>query len=386
MSYQNTYTNLGTVLIVDDTPLNLRLLGNMLKKNGFVIQTADTGQGALDMMQNPPLPDLILLDIKLTDLSGYEVAEKLKTDVNTRDIPIIFISALNDTDDIVRAFEVGGVDYVTKPFQLREVRARVQSQLTLAQQRRQIQDLRERDRQYYERIGKMRDQFIYAATHDLKNPLSQIDSYASMLRTNEAVAEDDEAQVLIRGIQQGAQKMRSLVMDMLELAQIQSSVELSIIPMSLTAFLSDCMTEFSMQARNKKIDMVFSPPDDDVLVPMDDERMERVVINLISNAIKYTPEGGRVEVAAFHKDGHAVIDVIDTGYGIPEKSIPHLFDAFYRVRGKPYTEVEGTGLGLSVAKTIVEKHGGQIEVASIVDKGSTFRVILPLQASASEID
>ncbi len=143
--------------------------------------TARDGPTALDLLQTDDLPDLILLDIYMPGMDGYTVCQRLKGDQRTRDIPVMFISALSETENVVKGFEVGGVDYIIKPFQFREVLARVASQLTLVQQRKQIEALRAQDRQYFESLNRMKDQFIRMATHDLRNPLNVILGYANVI-------------------------------------------------------------------------------------------------------------------------------------------------------------------------------------------------------------
>ena len=163
----------GDILVVDDTAANLKLLSNILTQNGYRVRAARSGEMALSSVDSSP-PELILLDIKMPEIDGYEVCQRLKANEQTENIPVIFISALNDIEDIIRAFDAGGVDYIMKPFKFKEVLARVDSQLTLARQRQHIETLREKDRQYFESLTKMKSQFVDAATHDLKNPLQLI--------------------------------------------------------------------------------------------------------------------------------------------------------------------------------------------------------------------
>jgi signal transduction histidine kinase len=367
-----------TILMVDDTPSNLRALYDLLTVQGYAVRQARDGIEALEMLKHD-LPDLILLDIHMPVLDGYETCERLKADDRTRDIPVIFISALSETDNIVRGFEVGGVDYITKPFQFREVLARVASQLMVVQQRKQIEALRAQDRQYFESLNRMKDQFIQMATHDLRNPLNVILGYAHVLDRLD-VAEHDLSlrQQAIEAIRGNVEKMRKLVTDLLDLAQFETRSYLAMTPEPLTSFLEGCLGSLHVIAIQKEIELIYTPPAADTLVRMDKNYMARVVDNLVSNAIKYTPVGGRVEVRAWREARHAVIEVIDTGLGIPADDLPHIFDAFYRVRQEQYESVEGSGLGLSIVKTIVEQHGGQVEVESEMGRGSTFRVILPL--------
>ncbi|MGB1288132.1 MAG: response regulator, partial [Aggregatilineales bacterium] len=153
----------NTIMVVDDTPKNLTLLTAILERRKYRVITATDGVEALKIMYDD-MPDLILLDIMMPKMDGFEVCRQLKEDQRSADIPVIFISALDDTQDIIRAFDVGGVDYVTKPFKSREVLKRVESHLTLLRQRRQLQAIRAEERAQFERINAMREQFIRSAT------------------------------------------------------------------------------------------------------------------------------------------------------------------------------------------------------------------------------
>lgn len=369
--------NNAKILIIDDTPMNVDLLSALLSKEGYDIQAAGNGSLALDMVQQSP-PDLILLDIMMPGLDGYQVCQALKANEQTREIPVIFISALDHVDDIVKAFEVGGVDYITKPFQRQEVRARVKSHLTLIQQRRQIEEQLQHEVQTYQALDKMKDQFIYSATHDLKNPLNIILGFTYLLENIDGATFEVEGKHYLAAIQRGVMKMQALIQDMLELAKLQANTKLSLSSISLNDLLAAAMRDFEMPAREKNITLTFQPCEEAVTLWVDQQRMARVIENLVSNAIKYTPEGGTVQVRAGLEDNTAIIQVTDTGLGIPEKDLPHLFEPFFRVQEESHQAVEGTGVGLTIVQTIVQQHGGHVSVESELGKGSTFRIALPL--------
>lgn len=367
----------ASILVVDDNYANLRLLADILLANHYEVYEASSGPLALSMAQTLQ-PDLILLDIAMPVMDGYQVCQALKADPRTCDIPIVFISALTETDDIVRGFEVGGVDYITRPFKFREVLARVASQITLVRQRREIEALRRQDRQTFESISRMKDEFIRMATHDLRNPLNVILGYTAVLE-HIAVAEEhrslmDEARLAIRS---NVEKMRRLVTDMLELAQMETGEHFHPEPVSLNSFLAETIGSFRLLAEQHRIALTYIPPVEDVRVLADPDAMTRVMDNLLINALNYTPSGGRVIVRARGWNSRAVIVVADTGIGVPPEDLPYLFDAFYRVNRGHASEVEGSGLGLSIVKAIVERHGGRVRVRSKVGAGSVFRISLP---------
>ena len=366
----------GEILVVDDMESNIRLLSNILVSIGHKVRTALNGELAL-MSIRSQAPDVVLLDIRMPKIDGYEVCRRIKADPATSDIPVIFISALNDTDDIVRAFEVGGVDYITKPFKLKEVLARVSTQITLSQQRKQIEENRQHEIEYFETLNRMKDQFIKAATHDLKNPLALIAGYASLLETIKP-GETEEMQTFIDGVKEGVDKMLHLVTDMLDLLQMESGFHLELDNVSLSQFVAGCVSNFQFRAQEKQIQLTLDQPETDLTIPIDPFRVGRVMDNLLSNAIKYTPPGQDITVRVDTNGDYAMIEVQDTGYGIPEDALPRIFDPFYRVDNRQHRAEEGTGLGLSIAAAIIDQHNGEIQVESQVDVGSTFRIYLPL--------
>lgn len=365
------------ILVVDDSESNVMILKSLLVRRGFAVQAAADGETALSMIDDNP-PDLILLDIQMPNMDGYEVCQRLKANANTCDIPIIFISALDNTENIVRAFEAGGSDYVTKPFRFMEVVARVENHLMLVRQRQQIESWREQDRQRFESINKMKTHFIGTATHDLKNPLLVILGYVALMEKQGDIKNSRISISSLQGIRASVGKMTTLVTDMLDLVQMESGTALDKKPVPVTTFIRSCLEGFDILADQNQISLVFTQPQENVSIAIDEKRLKRVMDNLVSNAIKYTPSGGTVEVKASIQDGHAIIQVIDTGFGIPADAVPHLFETFYRVKSEQHMQVDGTGLGLAIVKAIVEQHRGSIKVASKLGKGSTFTIRLPL--------
>lgn len=373
----------GSILVVDDTPVNLAMLVSMLSKRDYTVHQAMSGTEALEMAHELD-PDLILLDIMMPDMNGFDVCQQLKDDPTTQDIPVIFISAVNDIDGIIRAFDVGGVDYVTKPFQLKEVHKRVESHITLVRQRKQIEAMREQERQQFETINAMREKFIYAATHDLKNPLQLITGYVEVMRGDELVQQNPDFNSYLDNIIGGARKIMTLVGDMLDLIQMETSMDPAPEPTDINAFLASEIESFRFQAEQKDLDIHLHAPEKPIIAEIDPKRIAQVMENLISNAIKYTPEGGAVTVSLETDGVGIVLAVSDTGLGIPEKYIPTLFQPFARVREKEHMRQDGTGLGLAIVKTIIDQHGGKISVDSVPGEGTTFTIFMPRVVVAAD--
>lgn len=367
----------ATILVVDDNEMNVELLSNMLERYNYRVVTSLSGQEALKLVSSAN-PEIVLLDINMPQMSGYEVCRQIKANPAVADIPVIFISALDDTENVVQGFDAGGVDYILKPFKFREVLARVETQLTLFRQKRKIDELRQRERQQYETMDNLRKQFIGSATHDLKNPLFVVSGYTDMLENLPPVRESQQAQAFIGSIRRGVTKMNTLVRDMLDLLQLEAAADLHKSSIDFGTFLTESAGDMRIRADEKQIRFAIHLPDEAATIQIDLVRMGRVMDNLVSNAIKYTPNGGSVEIIG--KVGHTtvVIEVVDTGLGIPDDALASLFQPFERVSSEEHMAQEGTGLGLSIVKTIVEQHHGKVEVESVLAKGSTFRVTLPM--------
>jgi CheY-like chemotaxis protein len=226
----------GNILIVDDTPANLRLLSNMLAEQRYKVRSVINGQMALTATQASP-PDLILLDIRMPEMNGYEVCEHLKADEDTHDIPIIFISALDATQDKVKAFTVGGVDYITKPFQLEEVLARVETHLALRNLQKSLQrEIIERDKLIAEL-----DAYAHTVAHDLKNPLGALVGFSDMLETEYTELSDEQLLLCVNTIAKSARKMTNIIEELLLLASVRKMDDVRTEPLDMAAVVVEAL-------------------------------------------------------------------------------------------------------------------------------------------------
>ncbi len=353
------------ILIVDDTPLNLDVLGSMLTRCGYKVRPAPSGALALRAAQSKP-PDLILLDILMPDMDGYSVCQELKQDEITRDIPVIFISALDDALDKVRAFQVGGVDYITKPFQLEEVLARIQNHLALDRLRKEV-----------EALNTLKDQVIRTVSHDLVVPLDIVRFCTKAVMSSAAVQADAEALSNLQMALETATQMHAMVTSLLDLSRIEAGLQLDLQAISLPLLLTEQWKHQRISAEQQNLSLnLIQPPE--VMLKVDPRRIRQVLSNLLSNAIKYTPAGGTVTLAADVNPTEVIVRVEDTGLGIPPDDLTRIFDKFHRVDTTEHMAIQGTGLGLSIVKAIVEQHRGRIWVTSQLGKGSCFYVAVPL--------
>ncbi len=343
------------ILIVDDTPANVLLLVRMLAERGYKPRPVSSGKLALQAARAEP-PDLILLDIAMPEMNGYEVCEQLKADAALNDVPVIFISALSETIDKVKAFRVGGVDYVTKPFQFEEVYARVQTHLQL------------------HRLEKLRDDLTHMVVHDLRNPLSVIFNFLDILESKESKNLSSSARSFITLARISAEELRNMISSILDVSKMGAGeMKLQREPCDLCALIRGMVAATQPLPGNRTVTL--EAPDLSLTVTADIGLIRRVLQNLLSNALRYTPSGGDIRMVVTPSTGEVRVTVTDAGPGIAPEYHQRIFEKFGQV-GKLDNRT-GTGLGLTFCKLAVEAHGGRIGVDSEVGKGSTFWFVLP---------
>ena len=347
------------ILIVDDQPDNLRLLSSMLIDEGYDVRRALSGTLALRNVKAHP-PDLILLDINMPELSGYEVCQTLKADAKTRSIPIIFLSASNSEQDKVHAFEVGGVDYITKPFQVREVLARVATQLNL---------------QYLKRL---RENLSRMLVHDLRSPLSCISlSSSALLRRDYLEPEDQE---ILQTIYSTSQRLNQMLNDLLITAKLDAGhLTLNRTVVDLAELIISAIQGLTVEAEAKQVTLVHQFSHTPSHASVDENLFRRVVDNLIANAIKFSPVGGTVQVGLHTSEDNTnqertILTVVDEGMGVPDHQRHKIFQAYET--GQSVEGISQIGLGLSFCKLVVEAHGGQITVTDNEPTGAKFAIRL----------
>jgi len=358
----------ASILIVDDIPSNLKLLGDILKTEGYKIRPVPNGEMALQVAEKEK-PDLILLDVMMPGMDGYAVCRRLKENPNLKDIPVIFISALNDTEDIVKALTVGGVDYVNKPFQAEEIKARVHTHVKLYQQSKELHEL-----------NATKDKFFSIIAHDLRSPFSSFLGLTRMMADDIKTLSPVMIEEIVVLLNQSATNLFNLLENLLEWARMQRGITtLNPESFKLAVKVSDCLELVSDSARNKDIHIITIIPGN-LEVCADVRMFETVMRNLVFNAVKFTPRGGNITVSARSTDDNFVeITILDTGIGIQMDLVSKLFHLEEQT-GRNGTEGEpSTGLGLIICKDFIEKHNGRIWVESEEGKGSAFSFILPVK-------
>jgi len=366
----------ASILAVDDQPDNLRLLATLLSDRGYKVRKALNGQLALTTVHMSP-PDLILLDITMPDMSGYEVCANLKAAEVSRDIPIIFISGLGEVLDKVKAFEVGAADYITKPFQLEEVIARVEHQLTIRRQQAQIQaqnqQLQTALRQE-QHLNDLKSRFVSMVSHEFRNPLTTILMTTELLLSGKSPPEKTYNH--LTRIRQLGNELTHLVDEVLDLSQVESGkLEFTPVPLNLTMFCQELVDEMRSNLGNRHNLVLVHPNSSSITADIDHQILRHILTNLLSNAIKYSPDDSTVTLMLTCQSETVYLQVQDQGIGIPNTDQTHLFTAFHRASN--VGKIPGTGLGLNIVKTMVDLHGGTISVHSKEGEGSTFTVGLP---------
>ncbi|KPQ00762.1 MAG: two-component signal transduction system fused histidine kinase / response regulator [Bacteroidetes bacterium HLUCCA01] len=372
-----------SILVVDDTQQNVQVLSQMLRDAGYSVMAAFNGKDALKMLERRE-PDLILMDVMMPEMDGFETTRQLKSVPRWNEIPVIFLSALSDTESKLRAFESGGVDYITKPFQQQEVLARMELHLSLRELQHEkeayIHQLQEKQ-EHLQKLNNEKDEVLSVLSHDMRNPLGGIIGIVDLLRS-EPVDSPEELETMLELVDVSAKRLLHMVNDMLDIAIIESnSIKLNRVHTDLGALINEVMTIHAPAAKNKNVTFELHHSPDVPPLMLDKSKISQVFGNLISNAIKFTPSQGAITISTELNDdfpGFAFIQVQDTGIGIPETMLPRLFDKMGDHQ-RPGTDGEvGTGLGMPIVKRYVEVHSGVIDVNSREGEGSTFMILLPL--------
>jgi signal transduction histidine kinase len=319
-------------------------------------------------------PDLILLDIMMPGMNGFEVCRQLKANPNLCDIPVIFISALNDTPDIVRALKSGGVDYITKPFQAEEVTARVLTHLQIHKQRNEI----ELQRRELQTLNAEKDRFFSIIAHDLRSPFMGFLGMTRILDEELPCLETAAVWNIIKDMRSSAETVYGLLENLLQWSGIkQGLIPFHPVEVQLLTIVDDSIVAALEPALIKGIEIITCVPDH-LLVLADVNIVQTVIRNLVSNAVKFTPKGGTVNISAKATGGYTVeISVKDSGIGMSKAMIGDLF-RFSVETNRPGTDGEpSTGLGLIICKDLVERHGGELWAVSEEGKGSAFTFSLP---------
>lgn len=337
----------GTILIVDDEQKNIQVVGTMLAAFGYDFMVARSGEQALDRVR-AKTPDLVLLDLYMDGMNGFDVCREFANIEEMEEIPVIFLSADDDKNTIVKALESGGVDYVTKPFNKAELLARVRAHLELKHTRDECSGLLDKT-----------EQFLEVMAHDLKNWIGSASFCAQMLETMDDLPE--RAGKAVSNISESTGKAIAFINEFLANARAtKTDFEIELRPFDLVMVARSIVTSYEPTARAKKIHLDFESGSESISVTSDRGAVERIIENLVSNAVKFAPPGGNV-IVRIEADPVALF-VKDDGPGFSEEDRKKLFEPYTRLSAKPTAGEVSTGLGLSIVKNLAEKIGAKLEV------------------------
>jgi signal transduction histidine kinase len=353
-----------TILIVDDTPANLGVLVETLGAAGYQLMVAEDGEEALAQTVQT-VPDLILLDVMMPGIDGFETCRRLKEREGTREVPVLFMTALNETADKVRAFAAGSVDYITKPIEHEEALARVRTHLALRALRRELQT----------QLA-LKERFMRMAGHDLRSPLCLILMAAELARRQSAIPGSPPPTKYLDNIAESAAQMRRIIDTFLELrmpsarAGADGKVDLNL--------LGDAVVrQHAPDAERKQITLATELAPALPLARCDAALTYQAFANLTSNALKFTPRSGTVTLRTRLAGDRVRVEVQDTGPGVPPGERDQLFREHGRLSARPTGGEESTGLGLSIVKHLIESQSGVVGADFPSERGSIFWFELP---------
>ena len=389
-----------TILVIDDNPTNLEILDHTLSIEGYKVDTEAKGANVIQRIHSS-IPDLILLDILLPDINGFELCQRLKSDPVTESIPIIFMTALAATVDKVKGLNLGAVDYITKPFQREELLARVQTHLSLRQlsktlevKNQQLTELTEDlENKVAERttelkqalekekeLNQLKSRFITMASHEFRTPLAIISSSSGILQEFGDRLNEERKQEHLQTIQNTIKHITQILDDVLMINRAEGNkIELYLEAADIIDFcrylIQETAANHSQYSINFSVDLGEKITAESLIIQFDKKLLQQVITNLLNNAIKYSPNHNLVNFNLTKVDDQIIFKISDHGIGIPETDQVKLFESFHRASN--VGNIAGTGLGLSIVKQCVDLHRGRISVESQIGKGTTMTVSIP---------
>lgn len=357
---QNNYL----IYIIDDNPMNLMLTSKILENFGYDTAIANSGETGLLLLEQK-VPSLILLDISMPEMDGYEVCKRIKQNEQWQNIPIIFLTANNQTEDLVEGFNVGGVDYITKPFKSEELFVRVSAHLEIAESRRTIMEM-----------NKSRDRLYSIIAHDIRSPLSGI------LQTIDAIDQgyfdptSPDFKDIIKHLRERTKETSTLLTSLLQWTRMQDE-KVQLIPSNtnVSTILKSCYELLQANAKEKLIDLKLDVADN-LYAYCDEVSMHTVIRNLMSNAIKFTHSGGVIELKGFENENFVTIVISDNGVGMTEETIDKIFNQNEHYTSSGTKNEQGTGLGLMLVKDFLRKNNAAFDVKSKINEGTAFIINL----------
>lgn len=371
-SYDSQLLENKTILVVDDNALSRKILKEQLERAFVNVILADNGNEAIKIAKEK-LPDMILLDIMMPVVSGYDVCIELKENYDTKDIPIIFLTAKIDTEDVVKGLRLGAVDYINKPFlHPEELLARITTQIELKIYRDSLVIQNETLNQ----INQEKNDFIVTIVHDLKNPIFNISLISKTLQKASGLTTEDIID-LANDIEISSNKILNLINSILELASFENNKKILLELLNMNEIILSSTFLQKESARVKDINLNLIENDEQIFMNTDRNAFIQIYDNILSNAIKYSPFDSEVKIDYAIVDNRFKVNIKDSGPGISKEDQKKMFGKFAKLSSIPTGNETSTGLGLFSVKMYSELIGAEIEVQTSLGEGSTFSIIVP---------
>lgn len=388
------------VLIVDDEEINIKVLERFLSPEGYNIITARNGAEALELLKNFTDIDLLILDLMLPDMLGYEICSLLREEYSMFQLPILMLTADNRPESLVVSFECGANDYLTKPVDKLELISRVKTLITLKESVKEALLLKEKVIDANKKVellednviksenklseileyDKLKTEFFANISHELRTPLNVI---WSTLQLIEILKNNNQLEICMKKDYHGVMKQNCLrlirlINNLIDITKIDGNyLTLELYNQNIVSVIEDIVMSVVNYAESHEITLVFDTDVEEKIMAFDSDKMERIILNLLSNAIKFTPKGGEIDVTINDLGNYIRISVKDTGVGIPKEELSNIFERFTQVDKSLSRQNEGSGIGLSLVKSLVALHEGNIYVKSEHGFGSEFIIELP---------
>jgi len=374
------------ILVVDDNTKNVQLLAKLLSDKGYYVDYALSGSGALEMV-NAENFDIILLDIMMPEMDGFEVCEKLKQNKVTKDLPVIFLTAKTDIDSIKKAFQHGGLDYISKPFNHEELLSRVKTHVELKTSQDKLMDLNKwLDNEVKKKTKELniankkliefdnaKSQFLQIISHEIRTPLNGIMGGISLLKSNEL---SEKSMTFIKMLDISTARLLDFSYKALDISQfnMQSIEVIHPEKSSITKIITKVLKDKEVEFKTKEIKLLQSI-NSDIILNLDHEYFYKCIFNILENAIKFSPEKGKISLSVEVQNNNVIIEIKDQGPGFEKGFLIDdigIFESGKHVDKNP-------GLGLYLSNQIVKAHGGAIENGNNNDKGAFVKILLPMR-------
>jgi len=355
-----------SILIIDDNPMNLMLASHVLEGHGYLTRTAEDGKlGIAEIEQE--VPSLILLDVMMPEMNGFEVCRLINKNEKWKEIPIIFLTANSQTENLVEGFDTGGVDYIIKPFKSEELLVRVKNHLELAHSKKTIIEM-----------NKSRDKLYSIIAHDVRSPLSGILQTIDAIDQGYINPDSEDFKEIIHHLKIRTKDMSTLLSSLLQWTRLQDeNVTLQFKETNISLIINSCIQLLEVNATEKDI-IISNYIHEDLEAWCDEVSTHTIFRNIISNAIKFTPKSGSINISASKTNSEVRICIKDNGIGMSNEIIQLIFEENKHYSSSGTANEQGTGLGLMLVKDFIMKNNGKIDIVSKIGEGTNFSVILPI--------